>query len=554
MPDVADLAVARRESPVATTAQPGLVAARFVAARAARSGAIWGLVFGVYVAGSATGFASLYKTQVARENLARTFGSNFGITALIGPARSIDTVAGFTAWRSLGVLSLVGAVWGLMTATRLMRGDEEAGRWELLLAGLTTRRRAAAQALLGLGVGLVALFAVTALLTIATGSLRKVDFAVGSALYFAATLVAAVAMFLGVGALTSQLAATRWRAASIGGAVLGVAYALRMVADSDPSLHWAVWLSPLGWVEETRPLTDPHPLALVPVVGLVAVTCVATVWLAGSRDLGAAVLPDSQTSAPRLALLGGPTGLAIRSGLPVTLGWLSGIAAYSLVIGLVADAGQEATSSANGLQAVIARLGGRGAAVDAYLGLTFLIVAVFVAFAAAGQAVAARTEEAEGRLENLLALPVSRTAWLGGRLVVAVVFVVATGIVAGASAWLGAATQHTGVEFGSLVNAGLNVVPPALFILGLGLFVLGGWPRQVATVLYGYLAWSFLVEIIGGIIHLDHWFMDTSVFFHMVPAPATAPNWTSAGVMVGVAALAAAAGFVLLARRDVAGA
>jgi ABC-2 type transport system permease protein len=179
---------------------------------------------------------------------------------------------------------------------------------------------------------------------------------------------------------------------------------------------------------------------------------------------------------------------------------------------------------------------------------------VFVAFAAAGQAVAARTEEAEGRLENLLALPVSRTAWLGGRLVVAVVFVVATGIVAGASAWLGAATQHTGVEFGSLVNAGLNVVPPALFILGLGLFVLGGWPRQVATVLYGYLAWSFLVEIIGGIIHLDHWFMDTSVFFHMVPAPATAPNWTSAGVMVGVAALAAAAGFVLLARRDVAGA
>ncbi len=38
-------------------------------------------------------------------------------------------------------LMVLGAVWGLLTATRLLRGEEDAGRWELLLAGQTTRER-----------------------------------------------------------------------------------------------------------------------------------------------------------------------------------------------------------------------------------------------------------------------------------------------------------------------------------------------------------------------------------------------------------------------------
>ena len=42
------------------------------------------------------------------------------------------------------ILSVIGGVWALLTATRLLRGEEEEGRWELLLTGQTTRLRAAA--------------------------------------------------------------------------------------------------------------------------------------------------------------------------------------------------------------------------------------------------------------------------------------------------------------------------------------------------------------------------------------------------------------------------
>jgi ABC-2 type transport system permease protein len=534
--------------------QPKAVVAGQVSRSAGRSGALWGLIFAFYVIVQTFGYTSAYKTQASRNQLAHAFGSNIGVNALIGPARAINTVAGYSSWRALGILSLLGAIWGLLTSTRLMRGDEEAGRYELLLAGQTSRRRAGGQAMVGLGVGLVTLFVLTAIGTVLTGRASSVGFSLGGSLYFSVTLVAGAAMFLAVGALTSQLANTRRRAASMAGVVFGIAYALRMVADSDPSLHWLVWLSPLGWIEESRPLVDPHPMALLPVVLLVIVAVGVTLHLAGIRDLGAATLPDRDTSAPHLALVANPTGLAVRLMRPVALGWLFAVAAFAVLIGTVAESAAKAITGNHDFEEALGRLGAHGSLVAAYLGLTFLILALMIALVAAGQITAIRAEEAEGRLDNLVVRPVSRASWFAGRLGLSTLLLAVAGMLSGVGAWLGAASQHSGVRFGSLVVAGLNVVPPSLFLLGLGALVLGVWPRRTSAVVYGYLAWSFLIEFIGAVIHASHWLMDTSVFFHMVPAPATSPDWASAAVIAGLGVSGAVVGGIFLNRRDVLGA
>ena len=533
---------------------PKAVVAGQVSRRAGRSGVMWGLIFTVYVIAQTFGYTSAYKTQASRDQLAHAFGSNIGINALIGPARAINTVAGYSAWRALGILSLLGAIWGLLTSTRLMRGDEESGRYELLLAGQTSRRRSAGQAVVGLGVGLATLFVLTAIGTVLTGRASSVGFSLGGSLYFSATLVAGAAMFLAIGALTSQLANTRRRAASMAGVVFGVAYALRMVADSDPELHWLVWLSPLGWIEESRPLVDPQPLALLPAIVLVIVATAATVQLAGTRDFGAATLRDRDTSPPRLALVANPTKLAIRLIRPVALGWLFAVAAFSVLIGTIAQSAAKAIAGSNSFEEALGRLGAHGSLVEAYLGLTFLMLALMIALVAAGQITAIRAEEAEGRLENLIVRPFSRTSWFAGRLGLSALLLVAAGILSGVGAWAGAASQHSGVGFGSLALAGLNVVPPSLFLFGLGALVLGVWPRGTSTVVYGYLAWSFLIEFVGAVIRASHWLMDTSVFFHMVPATATNPNWASAGVIGGLGVAGAIVGGIFLNRRDVLGA
>ena len=533
-----------------STRWPVSVVTGLLARRSARSAVLWGYVFGIYVVSSALGYASVYKTIADRRRLAHSFGTNIGIQALIGPARHIDTVAGFTAWRTVGVLSLVGAVWGLLAGTRLLRGEEDAGRWEILLAGPTTRRRATGSALTALFAGLGTLWAVTAVAAIGAGRAHSVRFSPTASLFLATALAASAAVFLALGAFTSQLGTTRRQAASVGAAVLGVAYALRMVADSGTHLSWLLSVTPLGWVEELRPLTGSRSLALVPIGALATALGGAAVVLAGRRDVGAGTLPHHDSRAPRVGLLTGPLGLTVRTGRPVALGWLAGIAALGVMIGLVSQSAAATMSGSGAVEKAVQRLGGTGTGAVTYLGLTFLIQAALIALVAAGQAAAARDEEAGGRLEQLLVRPVSRWSWLRSRVTVATATILACGLVAGISAWAGATSQHTDVGFTNLLEAGLNLVAPALFVLGAATFVHGAAPRLTAAAAYGLVGWSFLVELLGGVLRVNHWLLDASVLYHMAPAPAVDPNWASAGALAGLGAAVALGGGWLFNRRD----
>ena len=325
-----------------------------------------------------------------------------------------------------------------------------------------------------------------------------------------------------------------------------------MIADAGVGLHGLIWASPLGWVEELRPLTAPQPLALVPIVVFTAVLAVVAVHLAGSRDVGASIVADRATREPHLRLLSGPIGLAIRMVRPTVIGWWVAIAISGLLYGLVAKSAG-GTISGSSIQEVFSKLGAPGTGTYAVLGVCFLILAVLVAFVAAGQLNAARAEESDGRLDYLLVRPVSRATWLNGRLAVAVVVVLVSGIGAGVCAWLGAATQHAGLSFTTLLEAGLNLVPPSLTITGIGVLVFGIRPRATSIVVYAVLGWSLFIVIVGGIGATSHWVLDTSVFHQMASAPAVSPNWEANGIMTTIGVAGAVLGGWAFTRRDLQG-
>lgn len=541
--------------PVAVTragGNPGTVVVHRTARTTLRSGALWGIVFGVYIALQALAYVGTYPTQASRQALAHSFSSG-GLNALMGRADDLATVGGYTAWKSLGILSLVGAVWALLLSTKLLRGEEDAGRWELLLSGPTTRRHATAQALGGLGVGLGALFAVTSVITVAVGHEHKVGITVGAALFFSLSVVCGALIFLAVGALVSQLAAGRRQAAAYAGGALGACYALRILANSSHGLSWMSWLTPLGWIDHLQPLTGPHPVALVPILVLSAVGATLAVVLAGRRDLGASVFPDHARTAAHTALLGNPEGLVIRLSRATVLAWFGAICAFALLYGGVTKEAVKSLASSPSSTRIVERLGGRAAETKAYLAIVFLLMTVLVAFVAANQVTAARREEATGTLEHLLVRPVSRTRWFGGRIGLATAIVVVAALIAGVFVWLGALSQDTGVGLHAMLGAALNGVPPVLLLLGVGMLALGVVPRLANAAVYAVLAWSFLVTLLGGVVNSNRWLLDTSLFHQMQPAPAVAPDWTSGLTMLALAATAAGTGAWALRRRDLAG-
>ena len=74
----AELAVGQ---PVHRERWPGAVAGRLTASRAARSGSLWGLVFGVAIASSEISYTTIYTTQAQRDALAAAYGSNKATSA-----------------------------------------------------------------------------------------------------------------------------------------------------------------------------------------------------------------------------------------------------------------------------------------------------------------------------------------------------------------------------------------------------------------------------------------------------------------------------------------
>ena len=215
------------------------VVAVTTAKRAGRGGALWGVVFGAPIAATAYTYTSSFPTAASRARLALSVQGNAGLEAVFGPVRRIDTVAGYTAYKTTYSMVILGGDLGAADRDPVLRGEEDAGRWELFLSGRTTRGRAALQGAIGLGVGIVALWVPTAVLAVAGGAPAKVGIGVGASLFFATAAVAAAAMFMAVGMLVGQLAATRHDANLIGAGVLAASYLIRMVADSVPGLALA---------------------------------------------------------------------------------------------------------------------------------------------------------------------------------------------------------------------------------------------------------------------------------------------------------------------------
>jgi ABC-2 type transport system permease protein len=505
------------------------------------------VVFGLWVISTVKAFVSGYPSVSERLQLAHSLQA---FSMLLGLPRHAETAAGFTSWRILLVIAVIGAIWALLTSTGTLRGEEEAGRWELLLAGPTTKRWAAVQALLGLAGVLAVTFVLTALLTIAAGHLPGARFTLGGSLLFAVGMTSGAAMFLAVGALASQLSATRGQAVTIASVVLGGAYVVRMVADSRTSLGWLRWLSPLGWVEELRPLESPQPVALAPIAALVLVCAGIAVLLAGGRDLGAGILRAGESGVGNPRWLVGPISLALRVSSPVILAWLAGVAGMGVIYGSLARSAASILTSSPAVAAALGRLGVRHLT-EGFLGIIFLFSAVLIAVLAASQIAAIRDEEATGRLDHLLVHPVGRFTWLAGRFGIAVSFVLLAGLAAGFFTWVGALNQHTGVTLPTLLEAGLNATVPSVFVLGAGVLVFGLRPRLSAGAAYGIVAWSFLVDLLGSLVKGSNWLRDSSLFTHMALAPAAKPDWGTAAIVIVLGVGAAAIGAVAFQRRDI---
>jgi ABC-2 type transport system permease protein len=504
------------------------------------------LLLAVYAIAQADGYRSTYPTVADRVQFARSFGLNKALQLFYGVPHDLTTVGGYVAWRFGGVGSIIVAVWAVFASVRAYRGEEDSGRAELVLAGIVTRRGV-------FGAGVVALLVSGAVLWLAIfAGLVGGRLAAGGSAYEAVATISPAFVFLGFGALASQLASTRRLALQIAiGGVL-VAFVLRVIADIGGA-GWLRWATPLGWAEELKAFDGTRPLViLLPLAAGAGLFGVASAF-SSRRDVGNGLLRAPDTARPRLWGLGSPTTFALRSERGLLTGWIGGIGAFGLVVGLLSTSFSVKDLSES-IRKELEKLGGASIVTPAgALSFYFLFFVLVISLFGCSQVAAARREEADQQLETLLALPISRTRWLGGRLALAAAGALALGLVAGLAAWVGAAAKSAGVPLGDLLGAGLNCLPAALLFLGAGALAYAVAPRAGSAIAYGVVTVSFVWELLGSLVGAPRWLLDSTPFQHVGLVPSQQFRAGAAAVMLAIGAGAAVAALAVFRRRDLVG-
>jgi polyether ionophore transport system permease protein len=499
-------------------------------------------------AANVVGYRRSYPTITERLAFARSFGSNKAVELFYGSPHDLLTVGGYAAWRVGGAGAIIAGLCGLLAAVRALRGEEDAGRQELVLAGSVSRRAAYLGALAAIGA-----VAATLWLSLFVG-LAGARLPLGPAAFLAFATVSPFVVFAGFGSLACQLAPSRRIAIELATGSLVIAYLLRVIGDLSSSLGWIRWVTPLGWSEEARAFAGARPVVLgLPILGGAVLLAVAGV-LSVRRDVGTGLLPARDSADPRFRLLSSPTALAARGELGSVGVWTAGIGLFAAVVGLLSTSFTNANIPVN-LREQLQKLGGATITTPSgALGFYFLLFVLAISLFACSQIAALRRDEAEQRLETLLAFPVGRHRFLASRLVLAAAATMLLALVAGLAAWVGAAAQDAHVPLLRMLEAGANCLPVALLFLALGAFAFALVPRAAGGIAYGLVSIAFVWELLGSLLGAPHWLVELSPFQHIALVPAEAFRAGAAVTLLALAAIVALASLWTFGRRDLTGA
>ncbi|WP_369133716.1 hypothetical protein [Modestobacter sp. I12A-02662] len=478
------------------------------------------------------------------ESLA-ALAENLAIRTLFGPPVGLDDPGGFAVWRTGTVLAVLVGVWAALTATGLTRGEEEAGRVDLLLAGRLGLRSLTVRILVAVLAASVMVGAAGGLGLVLAGASTT-----GSVL-FGAGLAGTGMVGAAVGVLAAQLFTDRRSASGLAVAVVLGGVLARMVADGVPALAWLAWLSPLGVLGRTAPFVDDRAALLLVLAVLVAVPAVAAVVLAADRDVGSGRIAGRRRRTAHSRLLRSLPGLAVHRIRRPTISWAAGLMSYFLLIGLLAtsmtDFLRDNPSFAElAAQAGFARLG----SVEGYVSALYTLLAVPIGAFAAVRIEALAADEAAGRLALLYGLPVGRVRWAATEAATVAAACVLLAAAAGAATWAGTLWVDAGLGLADALAGALGVVPVALLCLGAALGALG-WARSAVLPLGvlpaagGYLL-LVLADTFGWPAAVRWW----SPFAHLAAVPAE--PWHPAGAvgMLAAAGLLAVVGCRRYSRRD----
>lgn len=517
------------------------------------------LLGGIILAGGAT-MATTYGTLETRRELA--FLSETlppVLRGLYGNPVNVDTLGGFISWHYGAYFALLAGLWSILALSSTLAGEARRGSLEFALVTPLSRRVIALEKVAGHLAALAAAMAFIALATWITGTAFATmpgdeispEAAVGFAIGLGAKALVAGSVAFALASLVG-----RGAAAGLAGGLMLAGYVLNSYRALVPAFDAPANLTWFSWTRDHLPLAGQVDWAAVALVLVVSVGLLAIgVEAFARRDVGA----TSWIRTPGLprALLGvrGPFSRSFGELLPSGLAWGIGLGLYGFVMAVSSRAFTEELARSPGLMEAMRNFipGVDLTTTAGFLQMAFVDLGLVLAGLAAATFVAGRSaDETGGRLELLLATPLTRIRWaiasgIGVWLAVAVA-------IALLAASIGIGVALTGSEAVQPMVGTLALALYGTAMAGVGLAV-GGLTRSsfagpaVAVVAIG----TFLVDILAQALMLPDWVRQLALSSHM--GEPMVGSWEAAGILACL--ILAIGGLIVGAwgmnRRDVSG-
>jgi ABC-2 type transport system permease protein len=525
----------------------------------------WGIGMGLVVVSPMASVGTLLTTPQAREqlvSLAATFAWNADVVA-------VDTIGGYATYK-IGIFIFLIAVWPLLAASRMLRGEEDRGSLDLLLSLPRRRLRVALEKLAAMWTALLGMGLLIGLLAFAGGWKFGGDFGLSDALLFGLNLALLCAVIGGLALLISQFTQERGPAAGWTAALLLIFIVLDMVHRVIPNTEWISRISPIYYYNLSKPLVPSHGAnvgAMLLLLALALVLSGASVWLFSRRDIGGTVplprwlrLPERRKSRALPVRDWSLRSVYARSmgmiAMP-TVWWTLGIAGFAgwMVVVVQQTEAKLSTLFASSPTAttLIRNLGGGDASLNAgFLSALFVLLPLLLMAFAVTQVNRWSADEQEGRLDLVLATPQSRLSVLLGRFAAlgsATVVIAVVTLLASAGA---AAATGLKLDPGNLVAATLGMIPLGVLIAAIG-YLASGWLRTAADtgLLSFLLAIWFFISFIGPELKWSDATLRLSAFYYYGTPLLHGLQLTSVLEVVAVAALALGLGALRFVHKDI---
>jgi len=529
---------------------------------------MWIAILVLFTVGVAPAMENMFPDATSRDAFAASV-NNPVMVAMMGPVYGASNYTSGAMYTGMMLLwySMAVAIMNIFFVVRHTRADEQAGRVEVVRSLPTGR-------LANLNATMISAFILNLILGLLTGfglaalGLEGMDFA-GSMAYGLATMAIGV-VFASIAALFSQLSANAGGATGMSFMSMGAFYAIRAAGDMQGS-EIISCISPLGLVLRTQAYIENNVWpALVMILTAIVLSLIAY-KLNSIRDLGQGFIASRPGRATASASLLSSFGLAWRLLRTPLIVWaiimFSLGASYASVIGNIDALIGDSTEYMQVIGVPVDQLATMSAADQAKLivnsfGIFVTLMMTLVCIVPVLNAILkARSEEQEGRTENVLTRAVPRCKYLAGYVVLAYItsvviqFLTAIGLYGTAAYMAGSENPFT---FSELMASYFAFLPALWIMIAFAVLIVGLLPRLTGIV-WGYFGVVVFLSFIGRLVVPDNmsWIMNITPFQHVSqPVPSTDSfsnftiDFTPLIIMTGIAAVLTIAGFISYRKRD----